>query len=71
MIALAAQVMLPTTSIAHADACPDVHVVYARGTDTVPPVDAVGQALVNTRYVSSGVVTQAAQFAVSRLTSAG
>ncbi|MBI3692432.1 MAG: cutinase family protein [Mycolicibacterium aromaticivorans] len=38
---------LPTTSIARADACPDVHVVYARGTDTVPPVDQVGQALVN------------------------
>lgn len=42
-----AQVTLPTTSIARADACPDVQVVYARGTDTVPPVDPVGQALVN------------------------
>ncbi|WP_431234117.1 cutinase family protein [Mycolicibacterium psychrotolerans] len=47
VMALAVQVMLPTTSIARADSCPDVHVVYARGTDTVPPVDPVGQALVN------------------------
>ncbi|WP_237752541.1 cutinase family protein [Mycolicibacterium aromaticivorans] len=47
VMALAAQMMLLTTSIARADACPDVHVVYARGTDTIPPVDTVGQALVN------------------------
>lgn len=28
--------------------CPDVQVVYARGTNTTPPVDFVGQAFVNT-----------------------
>ncbi|QEN16614.1 cutinase family protein [Mycolicibacterium sp. ELW1] len=46
-MAIAMLVTLPTTSIARADSCPDVQVVYARGTDTVPPVDPVGQALVN------------------------
>lgn len=33
---------------AHADNCSDAQVVYARGTATVPPIDPVGQALVNT-----------------------
>ena len=32
---------------ATAETCPDVEVVYARGTDTTPPVDFVGQAFVN------------------------
>ena len=34
--------------VASAENCPDVDVVYARGTDTTPPVDFVGQTLVNT-----------------------
>lgn len=35
------------TPVARADNCADIQVVYARGTDTIPPVDQVGQALVN------------------------
>ncbi len=44
-LVIGAHVTAPT---ALADTCPDVHVVYARGTDTIPPpFDQVGQALVN------------------------
>ncbi|GAY14100.1 cutinase family protein [Mycobacterium sp. shizuoka-1] len=38
---------LAPSSVAHADNCADIQVVYARGTHTVAPVDPVGQALVN------------------------
>ncbi|WP_234817810.1 cutinase family protein [Mycolicibacterium sphagni] len=46
-ITSAAHLTSMTMPVALADTCPDIHVVYARGTDTVPPVDPVGQALVN------------------------
>ncbi|TGD90060.1 cutinase family protein [Mycolicibacterium sp. CH28] len=36
-----------TAPVALADSCSDIHVVYARGTYTVAPIDPVGQALVN------------------------
>lgn len=39
--------MSATTPVAHADNCPDIQVVYARGTATTAPVDPVGQALFN------------------------
>ena len=37
---------LPVGAVASAETCPDVEVVYARGTDTTPPVDPVGQMFV-------------------------
>lgn len=43
----AAQVAFTTAPVAQANNCSDIQVVYARGTDTVAPVDQVGQALVN------------------------
>jgi cutinase len=52
-------IQLPTAT---ADPCPDVEVVFARGTTEPPGVGGVGVA-----YAETGMVDQAATFAAGRV----
>lgn len=46
LVAILGSATLPCAAEAAAAPCPDVEVVYARGTETTPPVDPVGQAFI-------------------------
>ncbi len=45
VITAVAQLTGVAAPVARADNCADIHLVYARGTSTIPPIDPVGQAL--------------------------